>query len=82
MQAQSRMRCAAQLAKADTMPLNLDPNLTDPDGFYEALLQAHEGLSEEESAAYNARLILILANQIGGQDVLRAALDAAKLKTE
>jgi hypothetical protein len=60
------------------MSLKLDPNITDPDGFYDDLLHAHEGLSKEESDAYNARLILILANQIGDRDVLRAALEAAK----
>jgi len=61
------------------MTLNLDPNLTDADGFYAALIAAHERLSPEESAALNARLILILANQIGDTTVLRAAIEAAKL---
>ncbi len=60
------------------MTLNLDPNLADADGFYEALLQAHEGLSREESEAFNARLILILANQIGDARTLVAALEAAR----
>lgn len=60
------------------MSLNLDPNITDPDGFYQELLGAHEGLSKEESDAFNARLILTLANHIGDRDVLRAALKAAK----
>jgi hypothetical protein len=54
------------------------PNIQDPDGFYDELLQAHEGLGDDESQAYNARLILTLANQIGDRDVLRAALEAAK----
>jgi len=61
------------------MTLNFDPNLTDADSFYAALIAAHEGLNPEESAALNARLILILANQIGNAEVLRAAIDAAKL---
>lgn len=60
------------------MSVNLDKNFADPDGFYDALIKAHDGLSAEESAAFNARLILILANQIGDTDVLLAALDAAK----
>lgn len=60
------------------MPLNLNPNLPAPDDFYEALLTTHEGLSKDDSDAYNARLILILANHIGDPDVLRQALDAAK----
>lgn len=60
------------------MALNLDPNLTAPDAFYEALLHAHEGLSEAESAALNARLILILANHIGDNAVLDEALRTAR----
>ena len=60
------------------MSLNLDPNIPDPDDFYQELLAAHEGLSKEESDAFNARLILTLANHIGDRDVLRAALEATK----
>jgi hypothetical protein len=60
------------------MTLQLDPNIPDPDGFYEALLKAHDGLSDAESQAYNARLVLLLANQIGDHDTLIAALEAAK----
>ena len=60
------------------MDLTLDPNIPDPDGFYEALIAAHDGLSPEDSATLNARLILILANQVGDGDVLRAALTAAR----
>jgi len=62
------------------MDLNLNPNLADPDGFYDELLGAHEGLTKDESDAFNARLILILANHIGDRDVLRAALSAAAPK--
>lgn len=60
------------------MALNLEPNISDPDGFYDELLGVHDGLSKEDSDALNARLILILANHIGDRDVLRAALVAAK----
>lgn len=60
------------------MTLNLEPNITDPDGFYQELLGAHDGLTKEESDAFNARLILTLANHIGDRGVLRDALDAAK----
>ncbi|TAG28141.1 MAG: DUF2783 domain-containing protein [Burkholderiales bacterium] len=52
--------------------------LSDPDGFYEALLDAHEGLSADASVALNARLILILANQIGDQRLLAECLALAK----
>lgn len=48
----------------------LDNQFTDADGFYEALLDAHTGLSTEQSALLNARLILLLANQIGDAKVL------------
>ncbi|HEV8036720.1 DUF2783 domain-containing protein, partial [Yoonia sp.] len=40
------------------MELNLAPNINDPDGFYDELLGAHNGLSKDESDAFNARLIL------------------------
>lgn len=53
------------------------PNLDAPDDFYEALLAAHEGLSTEESHAFNARLVLVLANHIGSLAVLERALAAA-----
>jgi hypothetical protein len=48
------------------------------DVFYAALLDAHQGLSEEESARLNARLVLILANQVGDLAILRAAIDKAR----
>ncbi|MFS4436961.1 DUF2783 domain-containing protein [Paracoccaceae bacterium GXU_MW_L88] len=60
------------------MSLKTDPKLTRPDDFYEALLSAHEGLSKEESDAFNARLILVLANHIGKFETLLEALEAAK----
>jgi hypothetical protein len=59
------------------MPLRTDPNIPDPDGFYAELLAAHDGLSDDESAALNARLILILSNQIGDRATLSAAIRAA-----
>lgn len=62
--------------------LRRDPNIPDPDGFYAELIGAHENLSDDESAALNARLILILANQIGDREVLRAALAVAQPKGE
>ena len=60
------------------MDLNLAPNIPDPDGFYDELLAAHDGLSKAESDALNARLVLVLANQIGDRELLRAALAVAK----
>lgn len=58
--------------------LILSPNILDPDGFYAELLEAHDGLSVDDSQSLNARLVLILSNHIGDRDTLRAALYAAK----
>ena len=58
--------------------LILTPNIPNGDDFYEKLLNAHEGLSKEQSDALNARLILVLSNHIGDIDILEQALDAAK----
>lgn len=53
-------------------------NLQDADGFYEQLLDAHQGLSEQESSLLNARLILLLANQVGDAKVLKECVEAAR----
>ena len=50
----------------------------DSDTFYEQLLDAHQGLSREQSELLNARLILLLANQVGDAHVLRQCVEAAK----
>ena len=50
----------------------------DPDRAYRALIDAHRGLTDEESAALNTRLVLILANHIGDEAVLGAAVALAK----
>jgi hypothetical protein len=50
----------------------------DPDAAYVALIDAHRGLSEAESADLNARLVLILANHIGDLGVLREAIALAR----
>jgi hypothetical protein len=60
------------------MSLNTEPNIARPDDFYQALIDAHAGLTEAQSAALNARLILLLANQVGDLDTLRAAIAAAR----
>lgn len=48
------------------------------DIFYAALLKVHEGLSDEESARLNARLVFLLANQVGDLSVLVSALKKAR----
>lgn len=54
------------------------PNLPDADAFYAELLAAHDGLTEAETCALNAQLVLILANHIGDPQVLTQAIALAK----
>ncbi len=58
--------------------LILEPAISAPDDFYEALIAAHRDLTEEQSRMLNARLILLLANQIGDTDILNAAIAKAR----
>ena len=60
------------------MPLETQPNIARPDDFYQALIEAHAGLSEAQSAALNARLILLLANQVGDLETLKETIAAAR----
>lgn len=57
--------------------LNLSRNLTDPDEFYEFLVESQRDMTEAEANDMNARLVLILANHIGDNGVLRPAIDLA-----
>ncbi|WP_424984817.1 DUF2783 domain-containing protein [Microbulbifer sp. S227A] len=50
----------------------------DQDDFYNTLIHAHEGLSQEQSHALNARLILLMANRIGDLAVLSDLIQTAK----
>ena len=61
--------------------LKTDFNLDSADDFYEALIDAHRGLEEQQSHALNAKLILLLANHVGSLAVLREALAAARAST-
>ncbi|NMF87246.1 DUF2783 domain-containing protein [Aromatoleum petrolei] len=71
------------------MALNTQANLHEPgkrhfrafspgDDFYEALIDTHRDLTDEQSAMVNARLILLLANHIGDLSVLREAMQIAR----
>lgn len=71
------------------MPLQLQPNIAEPgkryfrdfspgDDFYEALIDAHRDLSDEDSERLNARLVLLLCNHIGDLAVIREALALAR----
>jgi hypothetical protein len=53
-------------------------NQQDADSFYEQLLDAHQGLTEQQSALLNARLILLLANHVGDAKVLKECVEAAR----
>ena len=59
-------------------PLDTAPRFADPDAAYRAIIEAHRGLSDNESAALNAALVLILANQLGDHAALGEALALAK----
>ncbi|MDB5559508.1 MAG: hypothetical protein JWQ36_2442 [Enterovirga sp.] len=48
------------------------------DDVYEALIRAHEGLTDDESAALNARLVLILANQVRDPGAVIEAIRLAR----
>jgi len=71
------------------MPLKLDPNFAEPgqryfrdfspgDDFYQLLIDAHRDLTDEQSSLLNAKLVLLLANQIGDLAVIREALQRAR----
>lgn len=60
------------------MSLITTSNLRDPDAAYAALLAAHNGLSEAESNAFNARLVLILMNHLGDRPAFEEALKLAR----
>ena len=58
--------------------LNIEPNMTQFDAFYEALIDAHRELTPAQSHQMNAKLVLLLANHIGDLDVLKDAMRRAK----
>ena len=60
------------------MTFDSGENIQHPDDFYQALIEAHAGLTDEQSATLNARLVLLLANQIGDLNTLRQAITAAR----
>ncbi|RYE75267.1 MAG: DUF2783 domain-containing protein [Hyphomicrobiales bacterium] len=67
-------------AAATTSPagkLARESRFVDPDAAFRLLAQAHRDLDERASAALNARLVLILSNHIGDEQVLREAVALA-----
>ncbi len=60
------------------MRLNTEPRLADPDDLYAALMDAHRGLSREDSEKLDAKLVLLLANHIGELQPILDAIALAK----
>jgi Protein of unknown function (DUF2783) len=60
------------------MALSTKTNFADPDAAYRLIVEAHRGISDEQSAALDAALVLVLANHIGDLEVLREAIALAK----
>jgi hypothetical protein len=62
--------------------MKTDPNIDRADEFVARLFDAQQDLSVEEALAFNSRLALLLANQVGDSRVLFACIDEAKRKPE
>lgn len=60
------------------MPLIVTSQFKDPDQAFVTLIEARRGLSQDDAAALDAKLVLILANHIGELDVLKEAIALAK----
>lgn len=58
--------------------LNTEPNFPNPDDFYQSLIGTHRGLTDEQSIALNARIVLLLSNHIGDTAVLEEAFRVAR----
>lgn len=63
------------------MPLIRTPQIVDPDGFYEELVNAQRDMGDAQAQQMLAKLVLLLANHVGDREVLRAAMAAARPKT-
>lgn len=60
------------------MPLNLETNIPDADGFYEELINAQRKLDDEQSAVFQAKMLLLLANHVGDRTILTEAMQLAQ----
>lgn len=60
------------------MPLITASQFENPDAAFVTLIAARRGLSQEQAAALDAKLVLLLANHIGDLDVLKEAIAVAK----
>ena len=64
-----------------TATLNRQPNIPQVDGFYESLIHAQRGMSDDQADLFLAKLVLILANQVGDRAVLDQAVQLARSNT-
>ncbi len=64
--------------RCSIMALSTNSNFARPDDAFRAVVEAHRGLSDAQSADLDAALVLILANHIGDLDVLREAIALAQ----
>lgn len=60
------------------MPLIRTPQIADPDGFYEELVEAQRDLPDADAQRLLARLVLLLANHVGDREVLGEAIRVAR----
>ncbi|SFC00924.1 Protein of unknown function [Marinospirillum celere] len=59
------------------MKLNLNRNLEKYDDFYEKLIAMQRNKTEDQIQLMNAKLLLILANHIGDEQILEEAIQTA-----
>jgi len=60
------------------MRLSTNSNFAKPDDAFRAVVEAHRGFTDEQSADFDAALVLILANHIGDIEVLHEAIKLAR----
>ena len=63
------------------MTLNRTPNIADPDGFYQELIESQRDLSDEQADMLTTKLVLILANHVGDRALLTEAITLARANT-
>src|SRR2546430_4099943 len=74
----ARWRVRPASTEVSIMALSTSSNFAKPDDAFRAVVEAHRGLSDAQSADLDAALVLILANHIGDLDVLREAIALAQ----
>ncbi|MBL8671228.1 MAG: DUF2783 domain-containing protein [Alphaproteobacteria bacterium] len=58
--------------------LATDLRIADPDEIYARLVAAHRGLDARQGRVFDAKLILLLANQVGDMTAIGEAIAAAR----